>query len=79
MKFGRKNEIKINPLAYNFMLIGESGIGKTTIIKEYCEKLAGPEGYMFLETGKEDGQDRTLLMVSITSLAMSGMETMMRL
>ena len=57
MKFGRKNEIKINPLAYNFMLIGQSGIGKTTIIKEYCEKLAGPEGYMFLETGKEDGQD----------------------
>ena len=57
MKFGRKNEIKINPLAYNFMLIGEGGIGKTTIIKEYCEKLAGTEGYMFLETGKEDGQD----------------------
>lgn len=57
MKFGRKNEIKVNPLAYNFMLIGESGIGKTTIIKEYCEKLAGPDGYMFLETGKEDGQD----------------------
>lgn len=57
MKFGRKNEIKINPLAYNFMLIGESGIGKTTIIKEYCEKLAGSDGYMFLETGREDGQD----------------------
>lgn len=57
MKFGRKNEIKINPLAYNFMLIGESGIGKTTVIKEYCEKLAGADGYMFLETGKEDGQD----------------------
>lgn len=57
MKFGRKNEIKINPLAYNFMLIGEGGIGKTTIIKEYCEKLAGTDGYMFLETGKEDGQD----------------------
>lgn len=57
MKFGRKNEIKIDPLAYNFMLIGESGIGKTTIIKEYCEKLAGSDGYMFLETGREDGQD----------------------
>lgn len=56
MKFGRKNEIKIDPLAYNFMLIGESGIGKTTIIKEYCEKLAGSDGYMFLETGREDGQ-----------------------
>lgn len=57
MKYGRKNEIKIDPLAYNFMLIGESGIGKTTIIKEYCEKLAGDDGYIFLETGKEDGQD----------------------
>ena len=57
MKFGRKNEIKIDPLAYNFMLIGESGIGKTTVIKEYCEKLAGENGYIFLEMGKEDGQD----------------------
>lgn len=57
MKFGRKNEIKTNPLAYNLMLIGESGIGKSTVIKEYCEKLAGEDGYMFLETGKEDGQD----------------------
>lgn len=56
MKFGKKNEIKINPLAYNFALIGESGIGKTTVIKEYCEKLA-PDSYMFLEIGKEDGGD----------------------
>lgn len=56
MKFGKKNEIKINPLAYNFALIGESGIGKTTVIKEYCEKLA-PNAYMFLEMGKEDGAD----------------------
>lgn len=57
MKFGKRNEIKIDPLAYNFALIGESGIGKTTIIKEYCEKLAGEDGYMFLEMGKEDGAD----------------------
>lgn len=56
MKYGKKNEIKINPLSYNFALIGESGIGKTTVIKEYCEKLA-PESYMFLEIGKEDGGD----------------------
>lgn len=56
MKFGKKNEIKVNPLAYNFALIGESGIGKSTVIKEYCEKLA-PESYMFLEIGKEDGGD----------------------
>lgn len=56
-KFGKKNEVRIDPLAYNFALIGESGIGKTTIIKEYCEKLAGKDGYMFLEMGKEDGAD----------------------
>ena len=37
-KFGRKNEIKIDPLAYNLALIGESGVGKTSVIKEYCEK-----------------------------------------
>ena len=57
MKYGKKNEIKIDPLKYNLALIGESGIGKTTIIKEYCEKLAGSDGYIFLEIGKEDGAD----------------------
>ena len=56
-KYGKKNEVKLDPLAYNIALIGESGIGKTTIIKEFCEKLAGKDGYMFLETGKEDGAD----------------------
>lgn len=58
LKFGRKNEINLDPLSYNLMLIGEGGIGKTTIIKEYCEKLVDNEdGYIFLETGKEDGED----------------------
>lgn len=57
MKYGKKNEIKVNPLAYNLALIGESGIGKTTVIKQYVEKLAGDDGYMFLEIGKEDGAD----------------------
>lgn len=56
MKYGKRNEIKVNPLMYNIALIGESGIGKSTIIKEFCEKLC-PDGYMFLETGKEDGAD----------------------
>ena len=56
-KFGKRNEIKIDPLAYNMCLIGESGIGKTTVIKEFCEKLAGEDGYLFLEIGKEDGHD----------------------
>lgn len=57
MGYGKKNVIKIDPLSYNIGLIGESGIGKTTIIKEMCEKLAGEDGYIFLECGKEDGAD----------------------
>lgn len=57
MAFGKKNQVKLDPLKYNLALIGESGIGKTTIIKEYCEKLAGEDGYLFLEIGKEDGAD----------------------
>lgn len=56
-KFGKKNVIKIDPLAYNIGLIGESGIGKTTLTKEVCERLAGDEGYLILNIGKEDGVD----------------------
>lgn len=56
-KFGKKREICIDPLAYNIGLIGESGIGKSTVIKEVCEKLAGEEGYIALDIGKEDGHD----------------------
>ena len=54
-KFGKKNEINLNPLAYNIGLLGESGVGKSTIIKQVCEKLAGDEGYLSLDIGKEDG------------------------
>ncbi|MGK4040815.1 AAA family ATPase [Heyndrickxia oleronia] len=56
-KFGKKNVIKIDPLAYNVGLIGESGIGKTTLAVEYCNKLAGEEGYILANIGKEDGVD----------------------
>jgi ABC-type oligopeptide transport system ATPase subunit len=56
-KFGKKNVIKIDPLSYNIGLIGESGIGKTTLAKEVCEKLYGEDGYMILNIGKEDGID----------------------
>jgi len=56
-KFGKKNEIKINPLAYNFCLLGEPKIGKTTIAKEMLERLAGNDGYIFLEMAGEAGAD----------------------
>ena len=56
-KYGKKNHVKLDPLAYNICLLGESKVGKTTLIKEVCEKLAGDNGYMFLECGQERGAD----------------------
>ena len=56
-KYGKKNEIKIDPLAYNLGLFGESGIGKSSTIVEYCEALAGEDGYLLLNIGREDGVD----------------------
>lgn len=57
MAYGKKNQIKINPFNYNIGLIGESGIGKTTIIWEMCRKHLGDDGVLFAECGKEDGAD----------------------
>ena len=57
MAYGKKNHVNLNPLAYNIMLLGESKIGKTTLIKEVCEKLAGENGYLFIECGQERGAD----------------------
>lgn len=54
-KFGKKIQIDLNPLSYNICLLGESGIGKSTIAKQVCEKLVGDEGYLALDIGKEDG------------------------
>ncbi len=52
-KYGKKVDISLNPLDYSLYLMGESGIGKTTVIKQMCEKLVGDEGYLFLTCGKE--------------------------
>ena len=54
-KFGKKVQIDLNPLSYNICLLGEEGIGKSTIAKQICQKLAGDDGYIALDIGKEDG------------------------
>lgn len=54
-RFGKKIQIDLNPLHYNIALLGESGIGKTTLAKEACEKLVGDEGYIHFDIGREDG------------------------
>lgn len=56
-KFGTKKQIKLDPLSYNIGLIGESGIGKSTLAKEVCQKLVGDDGYIALNIGKEDAYD----------------------
>lgn len=56
-KFGKKNIIKIDPLTYNHGLMGESGIGKSTLAKEYCEELVGEDGYLHYDIGREDGAE----------------------
>ena len=57
MAFGRKNRVNLDPLSYNIMLLGTPKVGKTTVIKEFCEKLAGEDGYLFFEFGTERGAD----------------------
>src|SRR5665648_69220 len=54
-KYGKKVEINNDIFTYNLGLIGESGIGKSTVIKELCQKIAGDEGYMAFDVGKENG------------------------
>lgn len=61
MAFGKRNKVNINPLSYSICLLGESKVGKTTMIMEVCEKLAPAKGddygYLFLELGSERGAD----------------------
>ena len=59
MAFGKRNHVSLNPLSYNICLLGESKIGKTTVIKEFCEKLTNniEGGYLFAEIGQERGAD----------------------
>ena len=56
-KFGKKVSISIDPVDYNITICGESGIGKTTLAKETCEKLVGDEGYIHFDIGRERGAD----------------------
>ena len=54
-KFGKKNIVSKNLTDYNIAILGLPGIGKTTLMKETCEKLVGEDGYIILDIGKEDG------------------------
>lgn len=54
-KFGQRKQISVSPLDYNIGIAGISGVGKSTLVKNVCEKLVGEDGYLMLDIGKEDG------------------------
>lgn len=56
MKIGKRNKVSTNIFSFNWGLIGESGVGKTTVIYNLLEKIC-PDGYLFAECGKEDGEE----------------------
>lgn len=57
MAYGKKNQIKLDWWRFNVGLLGEAGIGKTSVIDEMCRKSLGENRYLFAECGKEDGAD----------------------
>ena len=54
-KFGKKVSVSTNLNDFMIGIMGPSGFGKTTLMYEVCEKLFGPEGYIVLDMGTEDG------------------------
>lgn len=54
-KFGKKSTVSNNIWNYNIGILGESGVGKTTLMYNVCNKLVGDDGYILLNIGKEDG------------------------
>lgn len=57
MAYGRKNHVNLDPLSYSHCLLGEAKIGKTTLVKNICEKLVGKDGYLLVELSQERGAD----------------------
>lgn len=57
MAFGKRNKISDKLENYSVCVLGESGIGKTTLMVEACEKEFGYDGYMIFNAGKEQGID----------------------
>lgn len=53
--FGKKNTVNRDMFAYNIMLLGESGVGKTSMMAEVMKKFCKDDEYLVLQIGKEEG------------------------
>lgn len=56
-KYGKRSTISENLNDFTICLLGEAGIGKTSTIAKACETEFGPDGYMILDMGKEQGME----------------------
>ena len=54
-KFGRRNVVSENLADYMIGLLGEPGIGKTSLMVEVCHKEFGDDGYILFNCGREQG------------------------
>ena len=51
-KVGKKNVVKADLCMYDYVLLGESKIGKTTLANQIGNMLYGDEGILLLELGR---------------------------
>lgn len=57
-KVGKINTIRADITMYDYMLIGESGLGKTEFLYEFGVKTTGrQDGLLILQFGRENGSD----------------------
>lgn len=54
-KFGQRVEVSTNMSDYMIGIMAPSGFGKTTLMYQVCEKEFGPDGYIILDAGHENG------------------------
>lgn len=54
-KFGKRVNVSANLSDYMIGVMAPSGFGKTTLMYQVCEKEFGPDGYIILDCGQENG------------------------
>ncbi len=57
-KFGQRNHVSLSVLDTSLIFMGSPKVGKTSLLKEVYEKVAGTNGYIFLEMFREKGASK---------------------